>query len=421
MKRFIAVLMTLILLMLLCACNGSSGKKQVVVVEKVVITSSEDTGSNEPDETQTDTSSEPETQYSYEAKKAGTDIGKDYYYLSPEVAHPGVVGMDATYTMVAKDKRFYQLDSDRIVLSSTNKNIKIEGDQVVIPYSVRKSESVTVTMTDKQYPNRTGSYTFKFVSFTDDPTFFDDFNTIDLSIWSDDFFNFKEDKIKPIETAFCEDGELVLRTTKEDHDGTKLGYHLTTSGSFDQAYGCFSARIKMPTKGLTNVAFWLFSESGGRYIKNQQMPSQSGGEIDIVEYFPIWGNYRLSHALHWNGQGAYLTSAGREPTLSGITGKIQNEYHIYSAVWTENAIYYYFDDKLTYTYEGEGVAAGSDPMFLIVQHNSYRNGEYNAWAKQTADVNDFPNESRWDWVKTYGIKDVSRYVYGKGLDYKNAE
>ena len=58
-------------------------------------------------------------------------------------------------------------------------------------------------------------------------------------------------------------------------------------------------------------------------------------------------------------------------------------------------------------------------MFLIVQHNSYPHGEYNAWAKYTSNINDFPNESRWDWVRCYGLEGVSEYVYAKGLAGKN--
>lgn len=425
MKQFLALLMICILLLGCCACQNetTTTKKKVIVIKKSPassITSSEE-NSEEVEYEYVDVEElTTETKTNYAEKKISEDIGKDYYYLRPVVAHPGVVGMNATYEMMATDKRFYELDSERIELFCSDSRVTVNENKLIVPYNVRKEGKLTITMKDKKYPNRTGSYTFDFVRFTTDPTFSDDFNTLDLSIWEDDSFDFKKDTIKPIETAFCENGELVLRTTKEDHiNGNNLKYEITTNGSFNQAYGCFSAKIKMPTSGLTNVAFWLMSESGVTYIKNPQAPSQSGGELDIVEYFPIWGDYRLSHALHWNGQGKYLTSDGKELNIPVQMGKIRGEYHVYSAVWTENAMYYYFDDMLTHTYTGEGVAKGSGPMRVILQHASYRDGQYNAWAKETANINDFPNESRWDWIKVYGIEDISTYVYGRGLSYKN--
>jgi len=261
-------------------------------------------------------------------KETSVKIGENYYVFGPETEHPGVVEMDAHYVMVAKDKRNRELKAENIVINCDNKNIKINGNILTIPYALRSSgEKLKVSMYDKEHPNRTGEFTFDFdVQFTDKPTFNDDFNTLDSNIWKDDFY---PDRM-PVEQLNCENGELVMFA---DTDTKEI--ELSTTGTFNQSYGSFSARIKMPKSGLSNVAFWLCTEAGVKYLKNVQRPSESGGEIDVVEYFPTWGPNKTSCSVHWNGWSTYHSYVTEEPeveqTLSG-------EWHIYSCVWTSSAV-----------------------------------------------------------------------------------
>lgn len=320
------------------------------------------------------------------------DISENYYIFEPKVEHPGVVDMDAHYVMVAKDKRNRELDFEDIVLKCDNKDVKINGNILTVPYSVRSSgEKLEVSMYDKEHPNRTGEFTFNFdVQFTDKPTFSDDFDTLNPNIWADDFY---ENRVK-LKELHCENGELVMYANA---DMDENGVELSTSGTFNQAYGSFSARIKMPKSGLSNVAFWLCTEAGVTYLKNIQRPSESGGEIDVVEYFPTWGPNKTSCSVHWNGWSTYHSQATEEPeveqTLSG-------EWHIYSCVWTSSAVYFYLDDQHISTYTGDGVGPNAGPMQILIQHSNPKKddewgGKYNP--------DELPNESRWDYVKAYGL------------------
>lgn len=323
-------------------------------------------------------------------KETSVKIGKKYYVFEPETEHPGVVEMDAHYVMVAKDKRNRELSAENIVINCDNKNIKINGNILTIPYTVRSSgEKLKVSMYDKEHPNRTGEFTFDFdVQFTDKPTFKDDFNTLNSNIWKDDFY---PDRM-PVEQLNCENGELVMFA---DTDTKEI--ELSTTGTFNQSYGSFSARIKMPKSGLSNVAFWLCTEAGVKYLKNVQRPSESGGEIDVVEYFPTWGPNKTSCSVHWNGWSTYHSYVTEEPeveqTLSG-------EWHIYSCVWTSTAVYFYLDDQHISTYTGDGVGPDAGPMQILIQHSNPKKddvwgGKYNP--------EELPNESRWDYVRVYGL------------------
>lgn len=415
MKRIIAILLVLVIATL-CACGDEAApakkkKKKVVYIQREPSSSVEDTSSNdstqeeseeedyeydednyeENNQTYTDTYEETVTVTSAVKKLTSSDIGKNYYLFAPEVDHPGVAELDAEYKMVAKDRRGVKLDSEKIVISCTNKDVKIDGDILTIPYSVRKTgEKVTVTMYNKDHKNRTGSFTFDFaVQYTDKPTFLDEFDTLDTTIWKDDWY---EDRM-PIEELYCEDGELVMYANENSKS-----IELSTTGTFNQAYGSFSARIKMPKGGLSNIAFWLCTEKGVTYLKNPQRPSQSGGEIDIVEYFPTWGDHRTSCTVHWNGWSNYHQGVGEEPQVSQV---LRNEYHIYSCVWTSTAIYFYLDEDLIWTYTGEGVGPNAGPMQLLLQHTNTK--QDSSWGGKY-DPAEFPNESRWDYVKVYGLK-----------------
>lgn len=408
MKRILALLLAFTLIFLSACGNDTTPtkkrKKKVIYVERETSSDSSsdsdqnnnsnnnDNGGNSNSNNNTDNGTSGNAVTILEEKVTATDIGKNYYMFEPKEDHPGVVQMDAKYEMVATDKRKRELDKGKMVLSCNNKNVKINGNLVTIPYSVRSSgEKVKITMHNKDYPNRTGTYTFDFaIQFTAQPTFLEEFNSLDPAIWRDDWYENR----KKLEDLRCENGELIM--TAAAGESTE-GVELSTTNTFEQAYGCFSARIKMPTSGLSCVAFWLCTRRGVTYIKNPQRPTQSTGEIDIVEYYPTWGKHRTSSTVHWYGWSTYHQGEGVEPRLEKV---LPGEYHVYSVVWTRKAHYFYVDDELTWKYTGDGVAPDSGPMQLLIQHSNPQKD--NDWGGKY-DPNELPNESRWDYVKVYGL------------------
>lgn len=384
MKRFLSLFLCLVMLICCCACGDktSKKKKKIVVIkkqDKVVVVDPSDDDSSEENTTDT----EVVIDSNVVSKKLANNIGKNYYVLKPIYEHPGVVGMDAVYTFSATDKQGIKLDNSNIVLTSNNAKVKIDGETVIVPYSVRSgSDTVTISMYNKEHKNRTGTYTFKFLKFSDKPTLRDDFDSFNENLWVRTSW-----KEEPINNAFVEDGNMVLRVESEQ-DGTP---YVTSGDFFRQAYGCFSISMKMPSQGSGLASFWIC----GEYLKNVRAPAESGGEIDIVEYFPDWGE-RYAGTVHWNGWSSFHESDGDE-NLKVLNPSSQ--FHTYSAVWTPYAIYWYCDGKLMRTYTGSGVGLNSGELQLRMQMIVHKDDYWGS----TYDPTEYPFETRYDWVEVYSL------------------
>ena len=308
--------------------------------------------------------------------------------VSVAVNHPGVAEMDAYYELEVTDANGAQISPEDVIVATDSTAVAVDGYTLTVPYSVRASdETLTVTVTSRTDAAVFGRYDFEFVKYTEEPTLEDDFNTLNTDIWSV-FYGDGEYKI--------EDGSLIYTS----QIGQTVG--LSTKNKFEQAYGSFSARIKMPDKALVNGAFWLYSNTGKIYRRNPLNPSISGGEIDIVEYFPTWtGGAKWSATVHWYGSAAgHHRYSGNDQLNAGTD--LGNDYHIYSAVWMKDAIYFYLDGKLYWIYNGEGISDHSDGMQIIL--SLHGNSEDSSWGGDF-NADDFPDSMKTDWLRVYGLSE----------------
>ena len=299
--------------------------------------------------------------------------------------HPGVVDMDAYYELTVQDKIGNAISANDVTVTTNNSSVSVNGYNLTVPYSVRSEDKkLTVTVTSKTDNTVFGRYDFEFVKFTAEPTLREDFDTFNTDLWS----------------VYADAGKAEIKNGKMVYTsqvGQTVGY--TTKNVFEQAYGSFSASIKMPEKALANGAFWLYSNTGKTYKRNPLNPSQSGGEIDIVEYFPTWSNGNLwSSTVHWYGSSGTHRYSGIDSYNAGVD--LGNDYHIYSAVWMKDAIYSYLDGVLYRIYDGEGVSDHSDGMQIILSlhgcsEDSSWGGKFNAA--------DYPDTMSTDWIKVYGL------------------
>ena len=421
MKKFIAIFLSLVLLVCLCGCGNEKPTHKKKRIKKIIVVEEEENNTSSVKSKKQDNSENDDGDFEYieedddddgdiiaetelnltttkiALKKSASNIGENYYIFSPEVMHPGVVGMDAHYRMIAKDRRGREIPADRIIISCADKRIEISGVDVVIPYAVRsKLQPIEVSMYDKSYPNRTAKYTFKFRKFSKNTTFNDDFDTYNTDVWSSTWYD-------GVEPGTVKDGKYIMHMDSVD---TKPNV-ISTSGKFSQSYGCFSSRILMTDCGLNNVAFWLCTDyvnpkdnkSGHlEYIRNPYRPNQSGGEIDIIEYSPTWGSrYAATH--HWYGWSNYHRQNGKEGlTIPGAD--FGAEYHIYSLVWTETTLYWYLDEYLMWSDSGEGVGSGA--MVLLLQLTNYT--EDASWIGTFENI--YPYEAKVDWVRVWSLDDA---------------
>jgi len=133
---------------------------------------------------------------------------------------------------------------------------------------------------------------------------------------------------------------LIIRNVMRND--TAFTGMIGTQDKFEQKYGFFEIRAKVPTatKGYW-PAFWLQSP----LIGNTLNPVESGTEIDVMEF--IDGDpTKVNHAVHWNGYGANVQSKTWE-TVSNTF--LDNGFHTYALEWSPKFYKFYIDSHLVWT------------------------------------------------------------------------
>jgi beta-glucanase (GH16 family) len=134
-----------------------------------------------------------------------------------------------------------------------------------------------------------------------------------------------------------EDGLLKITAIKETYMGAAYtSGRILTKGKFEQKYGRFEARIKMPWgKGLW-PAFWMLGANSDTVSWPQC------GEIDIMEFL---GNKPTSIFGTVHGPG-YSGGNAISKTFVLPNDRFDNDFHIFGIEWGENYINYYVDGYL---------------------------------------------------------------------------
>ncbi|WP_299110697.1 glycoside hydrolase family 16 protein [uncultured Winogradskyella sp.] len=149
------------------------------------------------------------------------------------------------------------------------------------------------------------------------------------------------------ENVKVENGMLVLTAREELFEGSSYtSARITTQNLFEQKYGRFEARIRLPWgKGIW-PAFWLLGNDC------DQNPWPNCGEIDIMEYL---GNsptvvFGSVHGPGYNGGDSVSKEYGIED------GRFDTDFHVFGIEWSPNRINYYVDDELYQSITPESIA-----------------------------------------------------------------
>lgn len=141
-----------------------------------------------------------------------------------------------------------------------------------------------------------------------------------------------------LDNASVQNGVLIITAKKESFEGSDYtSARLLTKGKFEQTYGRFEARIKLPWGQGIWPAFWLLGDdSNGTEIWPQI------GEIDIMEYV---GNEptRIFGTVHGPG---YSGAQGITKSYELEGDRFDTGFHIFGIEWGPNYINYYVDDVL---------------------------------------------------------------------------
>ncbi len=162
------------------------------------------------------------------------------------------------------------------------------------------------------------------------------------------------------ENVKVENGYLLITANQEDFNGSSYtSARITTQGKFEQAYGRFEARIRLPYgKGLW-PAFWLLGNDCETNIWPQC------GEIDIMEYL---GDNPTTIFGSAHGPGY---SAGEAVTKDYVleNGRYDTGFHVFGIEWGPGYINYYVDDALYQTITPEdtpGEWVFDHPFYIIL-------------------------------------------------------
>ena len=170
------------------------------------------------------------------------------------------------------------------------------------------------------------------------------------------------------ENVVVSNGYLIITAIKENFEGA--GYtsaRLTTKGKFDQQYGRFEARMRLPYgKGMW-PAFWML----GANIDTNPWPNC--GEIDIMENKGRTPTV-VSAALHGPGYWG-ANPEGSNPAFKEYdfeNERVDTKFHIYGMEWGPEYINFYVDDVLykQFTPEDEKITGpwvfDQGPFFMLM-------------------------------------------------------
>jgi beta-glucanase (GH16 family) len=139
------------------------------------------------------------------------------------------------------------------------------------------------------------------------------------------------------ENVKVENGYLLITAKKESVNGASYtSARLTTKGKFEQAYGRFEARIRLPYGQGMWPAFWLL----GGNIDEVGWPQC--GEIDIMEYRGQEPTKVLG-TVHGPG---YSGGASISKSYSLLNDRFDTDFHVFGIEWGPKYINYYIDDVL---------------------------------------------------------------------------
>lgn len=195
---------------------------------------------------------------------------------------------------------------------------------------------------------------------------------------------------RPENVALDGAGNLAITARSESFGGRSFtSARINTKGIFEQTYGRFEARIKMPWGPGIWPAFWML----GSNIDQVSWPQC--GEIDIMEY-----RGQEPNLVHGTAHGPGYSGGAAVTKSFGFTNdRFDVDFHVFAIEWGEDYIDYYVDDTLYQRIKPEDVAGEwvyNQPFFIIL--NVAVGGNYVGFpTPQTP----FPQTMLVDYVKVF--------------------
>lgn len=287
-------------------------------------------------------------------------------------------------------KLFFNVFSSVLFLFVFNSLLACKSEEVVIPIpkpQIIENEKDTVVKVEKWK-----------LTFSDE---FNESGAPDETKWERQEYNRRNNSNGPDgwwskEDSYLENGNLVIRVrtipnknTDNDLNDYSVGA-LRTKGKFEQKYGKFEIRCKLPDKQGWWVAFWMM-QGNVNSIDNQGI---DGSEVDIMEAFG-WGD-KINQAIHWNGYGTEHKSVEKALMIPGVS----DGFHTYTMEWYPEVYKFFIDGVETWSSTGGGVCNQPGYIKITGEISTEAWAIVNYWSREP-NPESFPDYFLVDWVRVY--------------------
>lgn len=171
--------------------------------------------------------------------------------------------------------------------------------------------------------------------------------------WCDQMISF-ENGNAVIKAVYDDNHQCDVCKEKEGYFTSGLDTCATVDGErvplFEQAFGYFEARVKVPQAGGMWSAFWLQVDN----MTNIGFGGEDGSEIDILESsFYNSKRTKVGHAIHYDGYPAKTHRC--LDTIRDTGTDLYEGYHTYALKWTPTEYVFYVDGNVTWASDFGGV------------------------------------------------------------------
>jgi len=178
---------------------------------------------------------------------------------------------------------------------------------------------------------------------------------------------------------------------------------IETHGTFEQAFGYYETRVKLPAGPGLWAAFWLQADSMGR-IGAQ---GKDGSEIDVFESVFHYESTKVGNCLHWDG---YADWWGHKGNVTDTGVNQYDGYHTYGLLWTPESYTFFADGKAIWQTNVGGVSRVPSYLRLTVEIRRQELGPYAAKLGEFTNTRANPSVFEIDYVKVWQHEDFLKHV-----------
>lgn len=213
---------------------------------------------------------------------------------------------------------------------------------------------------------------------------------------------------EPLENYYYDSWHDVI-----NFDEYKPGWYtgvITTQGKYEQCYGYFEVRCKLPAATGMWSAFWMMNDK----VVDVDGTGKDGTEVDIFEsmYYKDywWGNDAVISGIVYDGYGEH--KKGDSIGKIYVEGDPYNEFNTYGLEWNKKEYIFYINGVETGRLSTGGVS--QNPEYLILSCE-FAGSDGVQWSDRhgTGEISKTPEEN---WPAEFVVDYVKCYQYKEFVD-----